>query len=77
MRQRLRILDANLNRAREGLRVLEALVNLGEFLGGIVVVVTLLYLAAQIRQNSRSLKASAGQSILQAASEPISRRPAA
>jgi hypothetical protein len=57
--------------------VLEALGNIGELLGGIGVVVTLLYLAGQIRQDSRSLKASSGQSVLQALSEPIPRRPAA
>ena len=35
---------------------LESLGNIGEFLGGIVVVVTLFYLAFQIRQNTQSLR---------------------
>lgn len=35
---------------------LEALGNLGDFLGGIGVVITLLYLAIQIRQNTRQLR---------------------
>ena len=37
--------------------MLENLGNLGDFLGGIGVVITLLYLAIQIRQNNRLLKA--------------------
>jgi len=32
--------------------------NVGEFLGAIVIVVTLIYLAAQIRQNNQALRAS-------------------
>lgn len=36
---------------------LEDLGNIGDFLGGIGVVITLLYLAIQIRQNTRQLKA--------------------
>ena len=40
-------------------RMLENLGNLGDFLGGIGVVVTLLYLAKQIRQNTRQLKLDA------------------
>jgi len=39
--------------------VLEALGNLGDFLGGIGVVATLLYLASQIRQNTMSIRMSA------------------
>lgn len=39
--------------------MLEDLGNLGDFLGSIGVVVTLLYLAAQIRQNTRQLKLDA------------------
>ncbi len=34
--------------------MLEALGNIGDFLGRLGVVITLLYLAAQIRQNTRS-----------------------
>ena len=51
--------------------MLEDLGNIGEFLGGIGVVVTLLYLAIQIRQNSRTVKASAAQSLLQSLSEAL------
>jgi hypothetical protein len=36
---------------------LEDLGNIGDFLGGIGVIITLLYLAIQIRQNTRQLKA--------------------
>ena len=36
---------------------LEDLGNLGDFIGGIAVIVTLLYLAVQIRQNTRTLQA--------------------
>lgn len=38
---------------------LQDLGNLGDFLGGIGVIITLLYLAAQIRQNTRQLKQNA------------------
>ena len=37
--------------------------NFGEFLGAIAVVLTLVYLAIQVRQNTRALKASTFQSI--------------
>ena len=37
---------------------LEQLANLGEFLGGLAVIFTLIYLAVQIRQNTRSIRAS-------------------
>jgi len=37
----------------------------GEFLGGIAVVVSLVYLASQIRQNSKLLRASAGSTLAQ------------
>jgi hypothetical protein len=40
----------------------------GEFLGGIAVVVSLIYLASQIRQNSKLLRTSGGT----AASRPFS-----
>ena len=49
----------------------------GEFLGGIAVVVSLVYLASQIRQNSRLLDAAAEDSRIQtynAASALIGRR---
>src|SRR5690606_11622923 len=35
---------------------LEALANVGEFVGGVFVVVSLIYLAFQVRQNTRSLR---------------------
>jgi len=39
--------------------VLEALGNLGDFVGGLAVIATLLYLAVQVRQNTKLLRASA------------------
>jgi hypothetical protein len=39
--------------------VLEALGNLGDFIGGIAVIATLAYLAVQVRQNTRLLRATA------------------
>jgi hypothetical protein len=44
--------------------VMEALGNIGDFLGGIGVVITLIYLAGQIRQNTRSIRTSATSSSL-------------
>ena len=46
--------------------------NLGEFVGAIAVVVTLFYLSVQIRQNSRSVKATAAQSVVQSLAEAYS-----
>ena len=40
---------------------LEDLGNIGEFVGAVAVVVSLLYLAVQIRQNSRLLRSAASQ----------------
>ena len=40
---------------------METLGNIGDFLGGIGVVITLIYLAGQIRQNTRSIRTSAFQ----------------
>jgi hypothetical protein len=45
--------------------VLEALGNIGDFLGGVGVLVTLVYLANQIRENSRSVSNAAAESVLQ------------
>ena len=42
---------------------LDDLGNVGEFIGAMAVVISLLYLAVQIRQNTRSLRASAHQMI--------------
>jgi hypothetical protein len=39
--------------------VLEALGNLGDFVGGLAVIVTLAYLAVQVRQNTRQLERTA------------------
>ena len=44
----------------------EALGNIGDFLGGVGVLVTLLYLASQIRQNSQSVRNAAAESVFQA-----------
>jgi hypothetical protein len=43
--------------------MLDALGNIGDFVGGIAVVVTLLYLAAQIRQNTSALRTASRQAI--------------
>ena len=48
---------------------LESLANVGEFVGGVAVIITLLYLALQIRQNSRLVRAAAHQSL----NEPTAR----
>ena len=48
---------------------LEALGNIGEFLGGIGVVVTLAYLAVQIRKNTQSVRSAALDSISTSISE--------
>jgi hypothetical protein len=42
-----------------GILTYDALGNIGDFIGGIGVVVTLIYLAGQIRQNTRSVQVSA------------------
>ena len=47
----------------------EVLGNIGDFAGGIGVVITLIYLAVQIRMNSRSVKAGAAQSVIQSLAE--------
>jgi hypothetical protein len=41
----------------------DALGNLGDFIGGIAVVVTLIYLAVQIRQNTSALRTASRQTI--------------
>ena len=43
--------------------MLESLGNLGDFIGGIAVVVTLVYLATQIRQNTAALQTASRQAI--------------
>jgi hypothetical protein len=47
--------------------VLDALGNIGDFVGGIAVIITLIYLAVQIRHNTRSTKLASMQSTLLAA----------
>ena len=47
--------------------MLEALGNIGDFVGGIAVIITLIYLAVQIRENSRSTRLAAMQSSMLAA----------
>ena len=49
--------------------MLEALGNIGDFVGGIGVVVTLIYLAIQIRINSKTVKSAAAESVMQSMSE--------
>jgi len=44
--------------------MLEALGNLGDFIGGIAVVATLLYLAVQVRQNTVALRTASRQQIV-------------
>lgn len=47
--------------------MLDALGNIGDFVGGIAVVVTLIYLAMQVRQNTRSTRLASMQSTMLAA----------
>jgi hypothetical protein len=47
--------------------VLDALGNIGDFVGGIAVIVTLIYLAVQVRHNTRSTKLASMQSTMLAA----------
>ena len=44
--------------------MLEALGNLGEFIGGLAVIVTLLYLARQVHQNTVALRTASRQDIV-------------
>jgi hypothetical protein len=43
--------------------MLDALGNLGDFIGGIAVIVTLIYLAIQVRQNTKALSTASRQAI--------------
>ena len=43
---------------RQEAEILEALGNLGEFIGGLAVIITLIYLATQVRQNTASVRAA-------------------
>ena len=49
----------------------EALGAIGEIVGAVAVILTLGFLALQIRQNSRTVKATAAQSVLQSLSEAL------
>lgn len=49
--------------------MLEALGNIGDFVGGIAVVVTLIYLAVQIRQNTRSTRTQSWQAAVASVSD--------
>jgi hypothetical protein len=53
--------------------VLENLGNIGDFIGGLAVVLTLIYLARQIRQNTASVQAATVQSAAQANAELMDR----
>ena len=52
-----------------GLVSLEDLGNLGDFIGGIAVVASLIYLAFQIRRNTLAIQASTIESASQASAE--------
>jgi hypothetical protein len=49
----------------EGASILENLGNLGDFLGGVAVLITIIYLAIQIRQNTAALRVSSRQEIVE------------
>ncbi|MGR8949758.1 MAG: hypothetical protein ACU84Q_17080 [Gammaproteobacteria bacterium] len=51
--------------------MLEALGNIGDFIGGIAVVITLIYLARQIRHNSNTVEAATVQAASQAFAEML------
>jgi hypothetical protein len=57
-------LNRDLSRIRYGR--FETLGNLGDFIGGIAVVVTLVYLAIQVRQNTIALRTASRQEIVRA-----------
>lgn len=48
-----------------GANILDALGNVGDFVGGVGVVVTLGYLAIQIRQNTRAIRTSSRQDVVE------------
>jgi hypothetical protein len=52
-----------------GRTMLDAIGNIGDFLGGLGVVVTLIYLAIQVRQNTKSTKTQSYQAAVSAASD--------
>jgi hypothetical protein len=56
---------------------LEALGNIGDFIGGLAVVITLLYLAFQIRQNSRQIELNTAATMAAAYHSELSTHAAA
>ena len=52
---------------------LEDLGNLGDFLGGIAVIVTLVYLALQIRSNTQTVRAASLESVVNSHSQFLDR----
>jgi len=54
--------------------VLDTLGNIGDFVGGIAVVVTLIYLALQVRQNTSALKAASWQVVVSGARQSANLR---
>jgi hypothetical protein len=48
---------------RGGEVILESLANIGEFIGGIAVFITLIYLAVQVRQNTAALRTASRQDV--------------
>jgi hypothetical protein len=49
--------------------MLDALGNIGDFVGGIAVIATLIYLAIQVKQNTVALKAASWQEVISGAKE--------
>jgi hypothetical protein len=56
--------DAREPNRQVAMPMIENLGNLGDFIGGIAVVVTLIYLAMQIRQNTRTVRLSSVQQVM-------------
>ena len=49
--------------------ILEDLGNIGDFIGGVLVAISVIYLATQVRQNTKSLRAAAYQEAVRGANE--------
>ena len=54
--------------------MLDTLGNLGDFIGGLAVVLTLIYLAIQVRQNTSALKAASWQEVVAGARQAANLR---
>jgi hypothetical protein len=52
---------------------LTQLANLGEFIGGVAVLVTLVYLAVQVRQNTRTVAAASSQAVTSTSADILMR----